>query len=248
MLVPAAVPSFVPLMPRHPYITNGRRAGLGALNNATGQAALGLAPSIVPIIAGAVSSSATIAGATGLAPMLAAIGVSGPAAPFVAAAIAVALPVFKLIKSMAAGCGETCIATSNWANQAEAALVDVNRQYFAQPTRTKQSQVYALQLVEELFRQLRELCSNPQTGAAGQRCISERLVRGGTAPWCPKPGHTGCDWYALYYDPIATDAAAVAGSDPVSSLLSLDGSSLSKYAVPLMLAAGAGALFIWGDK
>lgn len=247
MLLPAPVAPYgfysLPRYARRP------RRGVGALNQQSGYAALGTATSILPVIAGAMSSTATVASATGLAPMLTAIGISGPAAPFVAAAIAVALPVFKLIKALASGCGETCLVTSNWANQAEEALKEINRQYFAQPSRTRSSQAQFLQLVDEVFRQLRELCSNPATGAAGQRCISERLVRGGTAPWCDKPGRTGCDWYALYFDPIANDNGAVADPDVITSLFGGSGSGssfLGGYGIPLALALGA--LFLVGDN
>lgn len=230
-------------------ITSRRAAGLGALNQKSGQAAIGAAVSIVPVISAAVSSSATVASATGLAPLLTAIGVSGPAAPFVAGAIALALPVFKLIKSLSAGCGESCLVTSKWADQSEEALKDVNRQYFGQTVRTKASQEYALQVIAELFKQLRGLCSNPATGAAGQRCISERLVRGGTAPWCPRPGHTGCDWYALYYDPIATDTGVVDDASSGGGFLgSGAGGGSTSLLLPIGLASAALLLAFGGDN
>jgi len=71
--------------------------------------------------------------------------------------------------------------------------------------KTRSAQAASLALVDFAFSKVQQGCSNPALGTAGQHCISERLVRGGTAPWCPNAGHTGCDWYALFRDPIAND-------------------------------------------
>ncbi len=71
--------------------------------------------------------------------------------------------------------------------------------------KTVSAQTASLALVDYVFGKIQQGCSNPALGTAGQHCISERLVRGGTAPWCPNPGNTGCDWYALFRDPIAND-------------------------------------------
>jgi hypothetical protein len=71
--------------------------------------------------------------------------------------------------------------------------------------KTVSAQAASLAIVDYAFSKVQQGCSNPALGSSGQRCISERLVRGGTAPWCPNPGHTGCDWYALFRDPIAND-------------------------------------------
>lgn len=70
--------------------------------------------------------------------------------------------------------------------------------------RTPESQLQALANFDAGWQAVLENCGNPQLGSAGQRCISERQ-QGGTAPWCPKPGGLGCDWFALYRDPIAND-------------------------------------------
>ncbi len=79
--------------------------------------------------------------------------------------------------------------------------------------KTVSVQAASLALVDHALSQVQQGCSNPALGTAGQRCISERLVRGGTAPWCPNAGNTGCDWYALYRDPIANDPNVI--PDPV---------------------------------
>lgn len=77
-----------------------------------------------------------------------------------------------------------------------------------QKTRTMQA-AYA-EVIEAALRKVQEGCSNPALGEAGQRCISERLVRGGSAPWCPTG--TGCDWYTLYLNPILNDPNVIPDS------------------------------------
>lgn len=227
--------------------------GVGALNKQTGKDAIGAGVALAPVIAGALSSTATVASATGLAPMLTAIGVSGPLAPFVAAGIAVALPVFKLIKSMAAGCGETCIATSNWANQAAAALEDIKSKYFAQKVRTRSSQNYTLQIIDQIFEELRALCSKPETGDAGRRCISERLVRGVRAGYCDTanpPAPPGeCNWLVFYRDPVANDTGVVEDAALDDSIFGSGAGSgaVSSMAVPLVLLGGAALVYAVGS-
>jgi hypothetical protein len=69
--------------------------------------------------------------------------------------------------------------------------------------KTVSAQAASLALVDYALAKVQQGCSNPALGTAGQHCISERLVRGGSAPWCPTV--TGCDWYVLFRDPIAND-------------------------------------------
>lgn len=126
---------------------------------------------------------------------------TGPLAPFILAGTAAIGPAIALFTRLAQGCGETCLVSSGYADEAERSLIEVNRQFFAQPTITPELKTKALEFVDKVLNQLRQLCSQPQLGAAGQRCISERLVKGGSAPWCPTG--TGCDWITLYRDPIA---------------------------------------------
>ncbi len=93
-------------------------------------------------------------------------------------------------------------------NQIEAEHLQPNLQRWeaAPPDqKTPQAQAAALAVVDASLAAVQQGCSNPALGTAGQNCISERLVKGGTAPWCPQPGHTGCDWITLYRDPIAND-------------------------------------------
>jgi hypothetical protein len=71
-----------------------------------------------------------------------------------------------------------------------------------------------LQAVDKALASVRQGCSNPALGTAGQNCISERLIQGGPAPWCPTS--TGCDWITAYRVPIANDPQV--HPDPVATV------------------------------
>lgn len=139
------------------------------------------------------------AGAAAGAAITALSPLAGPAAPFVAAAGAVV----SLMSSLFQGCGQTCVAATQIANQAQTQLASLRDQFLALPVKYLSAQQAFLAAFDQVAAQMQQACSNPALGAAGQRCISERLVRGGTAPWCPNPGHVGCDWITTLRDPIA---------------------------------------------
>lgn len=94
-------------------------------------------------------------------------------------------------------------AATNIVNQIEEQL-KANLAGYQSGPRTPASQLQALANFDAGWQAVLENCGNKELGSAGERCISER-ERGGTAPWCPKPGGMGCDWFALYRDPIAND-------------------------------------------
>ena len=164
---------------------------------------------------------------------------SGPVTAVIGGLIAVG----TLIATMFHGCGQTCIAATQDANKAADILTQNLNAYMSAPVHYKSIQTAALNNVDTIFTALRQACSDPALGAAGQRCISERLVRGGTAPWCPNPGHTGCDWFAEFRDPIANDPKVVPDPAPVAASAS-DGSGAAVSAAastalssPMILAA-----------
>jgi hypothetical protein len=105
-----------------------------------------------------------------------------------------------------------------------------------------------LQTVDSALSNVQQGCSNPALGTAGQNCISERLIHGGTAPWCPTG--TGCDWITLYRDPIANDPEVHADpvpENPVSSAVTsfFGGAETGPAAgLPLPLLLG-GALILF---
>jgi len=147
--------------------------------------------------------------------ILVALGtVGGPVGAVIGGFIALA----STIANMFHGCGQTCIIATQDVNKFETQVFKPNLQtYMSAPVRTRSMQAAGLNNFDTAAKGLYQACSDPSLGAAGQRCISERLVRGGTAPWCPNPGHTGCDWYALYRDPIANDPNVVDDSAVTSS-------------------------------
>lgn len=185
-----------------------RRSGMGALSS----------QQIGSIAATGASTTVAILGTLGI--------VGGP----VGAAIGGLIAVGSLIANMFHGCGQTCVVASQDADKAEQYLQQNLSAYQSSPVHYASLQAAALNNVDTMFAALRQACSDPNLGSAGQRCISERLVRGGTAPWCPKAGHTGCDWFILYRDPIANDPHVVPDPSPVSTAASGVESAVSSIA------------------
>jgi len=127
---------------------------------------------------------------------------TGPAAPFVAAAGAIVSTMGQFFK----GCGQTCVLASEAANKHGEAIQQIKSAYWALPTpRPRSAQLAALAAIDQVNQMLYQTCSDPGLADAGKRCISERLVEGGTAPWCPTPTHTGCDTITTVRNPIAND-------------------------------------------
>lgn len=171
------------------------------------------------------------------------------AVPFVGPALAgAALVVSLLVKN--SGCGQTCIQTSSWANQAADALQKASDAYFAQPApRSKSSQDLFINTFNQVWARMAELCGDPQWGDAGKRCISDR--QRGACTWKQKyaPVHPGqpqigeCwNWFNGILDPVANDPDVVhdsllqSSSTSVSSALStLTGGSVNPG---LLLLAG----------
>lgn len=145
-----------------------------------------------------------IAGALTLAAGIAASTVAGAvAAPFLLAAAALVGPIASMFK----GCGSTCTQATQIANAAEVALTQVRDHYLSLPIHYDIAQRGALAAFDAIANQMYKACSNPALGPAGQRCISERLVHGSSAPWCPTG--SGCDWITTIRDPIANDPHVV---------------------------------------
>jgi hypothetical protein len=189
----------------------------------------------------ALTSKAPLVGASVSTALMVAAPFTGPAAPFVLAVGAIAGPIISLFQ----GCGQTCVQATQYADQAAQALGQIVNTYFAQPTpRLKSTQVAALQAIDQIMQALHDACSNPALGAAGQRCISERLVRGGSAPWCPTG--TGCDWYALFRDPVAGDTNLI--DDSAVSAVGVSDNLLSSLPglpnLPISLPSGSGMILL----
>jgi len=162
------------------------RAGLGATGTETATLAAGTAASIAGANTGA------IAGALGLAVPVVGVAIAG-----------IALAVTTWLNRMGP---KQKRWTSQIADEVTAQLADVKRVYLETPYNPA-NQETALNAVDQLLAALEEGCGQSTMGDAGQRCISERLVRGGSAPWCPTG--TGCDYFTEYRDPIANDPRAL---------------------------------------
>src|ERR1035441_7974689 len=212
-------------------------------------------------VQGALNTTGIVAGAASVGVSAAAIGglLAASAVPIIGAAIAAAtLIITQIIKN--SGCGQTCIETSQWANQAEKALEQNIAAYFSNSPRYVSQQTLALANFDAVWAQLQATCGQPGTGNAGVRCISDR--QSGACTWKqsststllgypgePQPGECW-NWFSGYRSPIANDAvvedsssALVQGAaDTSASVLSSLGVS-SSWAVPLLI--GAAALAVW---
>jgi len=178
----------------------------------------GLSANITPtaaVEAGA-GLATPIASATLATSVASTLGITAAAAvPVIGAAIAAVT--FAIVAIMNSGCGQTCIVTSQWANQVEPQLQANIAAYFALPApRPQSSQAAALANFDTLWSQLSQACSNPQLGAAGTNCLGDReqgackwkqtSTLNSSYPGAPAIG--ACwNWFSGYRDPIAQDAA-----------------------------------------
>ncbi len=227
-----------------------RRSGLGATppSNTT-KAVTGAAGGAMVGVTTAMQTGSAVAGAIAGGLMTVA-PFTGPAAPILMAAAALVAPLAQMFK----GCGSTCTEATKYANQFSDTLSKLNTFYWDQPVRYKSVQLQTLSYMDQAAQMLYNLCSNPQLGAAGQRCISERLIEGGTAPWCDKPNKIGCDWITTYRNPIANDTGVVDDSSAANDgtvggqVLSaqVGNSNVGSLLLPLAVL-GLGVFLVMGD-
>jgi hypothetical protein len=150
------------------------------------------------------STATQIAVATG--------AIGGPVGIAIGAGIALAGLAIQAI--MNSGCGQTCIVSTQFANQANDALQKNIAAYFAIPApRPLSAQRAALANFDQLWNWLGQQCSNAQLGAAGQRCITDRQQGACTwhqsadtvPPWGTPAAGACWNWFNGYRDPIAND-------------------------------------------
>lgn len=178
-----------------------RPRGLGLSNQQTVQAVNVGAGVATPIIGGILAAhAAATAAATGVPAAI--LGMTPAlAVPVIGAAIVGAtLVVTLLIKN--SGCGQTCVVTSQWANQAADALQQNLDAYRATVPHTSATQGVALANFDAIWAALQQQCGQPGTGDAGKRCISDR--QRGACTW--KDAGQCWDWFKGYRDPIANDS------------------------------------------
>jgi hypothetical protein len=222
------------------------------------------------VVPAGVQTAAQVA-ATGIATTTSIMGalgstltVAGLAIPVVGAAIAALVGIGLAIANAFKGCGQTCIAASNIANQVGALLVQNVNAYTSSPVRYASMQTAALNTYDTAWAAMQKACSDPSLGAAGQRCISDRQA--GACTWKASPGGWQADgsykmwgaagsgdacwnWFIGMRDPIANDPNVqpdpVVGASSTGSGFSLPTfslpSSISSIPTPLLWAGGLAA-------
>jgi hypothetical protein len=148
------------------------------------------------------------------------------------------------------GCGQTCIETSSWANQAAAALQKNLDAYFALPApRTEAQQALAIANFNTIWQQLQQLCGQAGTGNAGVRCITDR--QSGACTWKQKyapvyPGEPNVgecwNWFNGYLGPIQADPVVSDTASTVSTLSSDLTTSSGTSLLPILALIAVGAL------
>lgn len=202
------------------------------------------------VLAGVTASAASSAAAAGTAATI--LGMAPALAiPIIGAAIAgITIGIIALLHS---GCGETCVVTSNWANQAEDLLEKNIQAYFsAAAPRTDAQKAVALANFDSVWNYLVSQCSAPALGTAGHNCIADRQA--GACKWKqtadsillkypgePQPGQCW-NWFSGYRDPIANDATVPAAID--LSSVSAAASTLASPTGLLLAAAALAALLV----
>jgi len=206
---------------------------------------------------GAAPLSTSIESTVGSA-LLQEASVPSPASPFLALAGTVSEFLAKF--GVGSGCGQTCVLSGQYANQAENLLKQNIAIYFSLPSpRTRSQQQAGEQNFMTIWNDLSQQCSNPQLGNAGQACISDRQDGAckwtATAPEYPGEPEAGTcwNWWAAYYwplvnDPVVDDSASAIFSGGSAGSTGSPGATTSSGLSPLALLAlvGAGAALIWG--
>lgn len=187
----------------------------------------------------------------------------GPAAPFVAAAGVLVGMAGRIMDAvgLGTGCGPTCVAASNFANQVEPLMEKNIKAYFAIPApRSISNQAIGLYAFDQAWEALRQSCGNPQLQVAGQNCIQDRQQgachwhQTGNPEFPGQPATGECwNWFRAYRDPIAMDAAVP--DDQSSTPPALTGTGTGSSSVASVLAGvdmsnlvliGGAALLLFG--
>jgi hypothetical protein len=152
-----------------------------------------------------------IAGVTGAAGK-AALAIMGPAAAAGPIGLAVGGAMLAItalsgtIAHLISGCGQVCVNDTNIVNQADVLIQQLKAAYWNTNPRTVGFQKWTLQQMDAIFAQV-------QQNVGLQKSATERLTRGGGAPWCAAnnlPIGPDCGgWYDTVYDPIAHDANTI---------------------------------------
>jgi len=166
-------------------------------------------------------SAIAATGASATTGILVALGVVGGP---VGAAVGGLISVAQLLVGIFKGCGQTCVAATQIANQVATVLTQNVTEYVGSPIRTQSMQAAALNNFQTAWNALVANCQNPALGTAGQNCISQRQQ--GACAYKTSPGGwqqnsdgtctytwpgangsgTACwNWFIGFHDPIAND-------------------------------------------
>jgi len=175
-----------------------------------------------------------ISGGTGIA-TAAAAGAS-LTIPIIGAALGVVTLAIEAIVN--SGCGQSCVITSNWANEAENQLQNNISEYFSIPApRPQSAQSTAIQNFMTVWNYLYQECSAASLGQPGADCIEDR--QSGACKWKqtsdspllaypgePQPGQCW-NWWNGYHDPIANDPDVVSDATYAANLAAASSASTS---------------------
>lgn len=171
----------------------------------------------------------------------------------VGAAVQGVTQLISAVEGLFKGCGATCTEATKIVNQVEPYLQENNRQYFTNPNRTTADQAQAIATAQKIFAIVQQQCGNPNLGAAGQRCISDRFGSGCAMgltsaneypPYSSVPYSAGVcwNWPLAYLEPIQNDVppggyAAVPSTSSAGGTVPGVSSSMSSM-LPWLLIAG----------
>lgn len=181
----------------------------------------------------------------------------------IGAAVAGAAVLAQAIYNLFKGCGQTCVITSDIANQVETLLKQNLQTYVSTPVRYASFQQACLNNFQTAWNSLTAQCGNPSYAQAGIACVSDReqgsckwmtQTPGGwqNGVWVPPgpqvtSGGSCWNWWIGYHDPIANDpdvqpdptSAGSAGSLSIPGLPSLPSGTSGDLILALALLAAA---------
>lgn len=205
---------------------------------------------------GETAASIAAVGAQTTASILAVLGVVSATVPVIGAAVAAIVGVGIVIANMFKGCGQTCVAATNLANQADAIMVQNVTAYTSSKVRYASMQAAALNNFDTTWAALQKACAQTALGAAGQRCITDRqqgactwkASQGGWnsdgtfTPWGAAGSGTVCwNWFVGMRDPIANDPFVQpdpTGTGTIGAGSSASSFSISSIPTPLLIGGG----------
>lgn len=179
---------------------------------------------------------------------------AGPAAPVVTAIGNFIGPLIARFN----GCGQTCVEATQIANSVGTPMTQAFHAYMDAPLHYYSSQQTFLNLYNQLMTALRNACSNPQLGQAGQNCIADNSPNAchwktspggwinGEFVWWGAAGSGNECWNPyLMYQAVLQDPTVV--PDPAPSASPVSGSVTgsqpsSSSSSPLLLLAVLGVL------